>query len=95
MAEFQNRKNCCKVTGRLSRQDVVALWPKQDTLLSAEVELLDLSALEFVDSSGIAFLFHLVEQKQQAKKLLKLINPAEQLQPLIALYNLQALFSEA
>ncbi|MCL1077477.1 STAS domain-containing protein [Parashewanella spongiae] len=95
MAEFQNYNNYCKVTGRLARQDVVTLWPKQDTLLAAEVELMDLSALEFIDSSGIAFLFHLVEQQQQANKPLKLINPAEQLQPLIALYNLQTLFSEA
>ncbi|RLV60261.1 STAS domain-containing protein [Parashewanella curva] len=92
MAKFTVHDNSCSLSGRLSREEVVALWSKRQSLLSSQVSQLDLSELNYIDSSGIAFLFHLVKQQQKNNQTLLLVNPSQQLQSLIALYNLQPMF---
>ncbi|WP_133405471.1 STAS domain-containing protein [Parashewanella tropica] len=92
MAQFTINQDSCVLSGRLSREEVVALWTKRKSLLSSQVNQLDLSELNYIDSSGIAFLFHLVEQQKQNNLILLLVNPSQQLQSLIALYNLQPMF---
>ena len=93
MADFQHQQTTCFLKGRLSRPEVIALWPKQKAIVNNDIEQLDLSQLDYVDSAGVAFLFHLIEANAQNGRTLDLINPSKQLQPLIALYNLQTFFS--
>ncbi|RYV01013.1 phospholipid ABC transporter [Shewanella sp. OPT22] len=93
MAQFQHQQQTCTLTGKLSRQEVIELWPQQQAILSDQITAIDLSRLDYVDSSGVAFLFHLIEAGNKNGRTVNLINPSKQLQPLIALYNLQSFFS--
>lgn len=95
MADFQHQQQTCFLKGRLSRQEVISLWSQQNAIANNEINQLELSMLDYVDSSGLAFLFHLVEISNQKGRTLKLVNPSDQLQPLIALYNLQTFFSKS
>ncbi len=94
MVDFQHQAQTCHLSGRLSRKEVISLWPQQKTILIKEINQIELSQLEYVDSSGVAFLFHLVETCNENGRTMDLINPSKQLQPLIALYNLQSFFSK-
>ena len=95
MADFQHQQATCFLKGRLSRPDVIDLLPKKNSIINNDIKQLDLSELDYVDSSGVAFLFDLVEANQRKGRQIALINPSKQLQPLIALYNLQTFFSKS
>ncbi len=95
MADFQHQQTTCFLKGRLSRPEVIRLWSERNTIVNRDIQQLDLSELDYVDSSGVAFLFHLIEVNTQNDRTLDLINPSKQLQPLIALYNLQTFFSKS
>ncbi|MGB0893927.1 MAG: STAS domain-containing protein [Parashewanella sp.] len=92
MAKFALENSTGRLSGRLAKDDVIALWSEQSQLLDPTMTTLDLSQLEYVDSAGIAFLFHIQQSQLQSKNPLVLVNPAKQLQPLIKLYNLQDCF---
>ena len=95
MANFQHQQSTCILTGRLSRQDVIELWQQQRTIFNNDIQRIELSQLDYVDSSGVAFLFHLTQTRIEHGQRLDLVNPSKQLQPLIALYNLQSFFSKS
>ncbi len=94
MLQFKEEGDRCHVSGELSQQAVIALWPKVDNLLSAQVRRLDLSAIVTSDSAGVALLLHLVAQQHRKGKGLELIHAPLQLQKLIDLYDLQDFFVE-
>ncbi|MCL1038594.1 STAS domain-containing protein [Shewanella corallii] len=92
MIEFNAEANTCRVSGTLDQQDVVSLWPDRHKLLSPQIDRLDLSALSYSDSAGIAFLLALWRLHRQSGHTLTLTAPSEQVARLIALYDLQACF---
>ncbi len=94
MLQFKEDGDSCYVTGALSQQAVIAHWPQVDSLLSASVRHLDLSAIATSDSAGVALLLHLVAQQHNKGQKLKLVNAPLQLQKLIDLYDLQDFFTE-
>ena len=94
MASFQHNDSICYFKGRLSQQEVISLWVQQGDIITAKTAILDLSQLDYVDSAGVAFLFHLVERQHKQARSLGLANPSSQLQPLIDLYNLQPFFNQ-
>ncbi|MCE9687077.1 STAS domain-containing protein [Shewanella sp. AS16] len=92
MVEFVQQGEQCLVKGRLTQTDVSHLWTQKDTLLGPQTSELELSALEYSDSAGIAFLISL--SRQGRTQHLRLMAPSPQLKKLIALYNLAAFFCE-
>ncbi len=91
MVEFVQQGELCLVKGRLSQEQVVALWPQRHTLLNQETQALSLEDLEYSDSAGVAFLLALVRQHATP---LALCYASEQLEKLIDLYDLQSFFVE-
>lgn len=78
--------------GELDRETLLPLWQQREALL-ADKTAIDVSQLQRVDSSGLALLLHLREQRRQQGGELKISGATERLQTLVTLYNLQALMS--
>ncbi|MCF1426492.1 MAG: STAS domain-containing protein [Shewanella sp.] len=93
MIEFSVQDNVCRVSGTLEQHDVVSLWPVRQGLFPDEVDTLELSALSYSDSAGIAFLLALWRQRLTSGQSLCLTQPSEQLSKLVELYDLQACFN--
>ncbi|AEX53840.1 lipid asymmetry maintenance protein MlaB [Rahnella aquatilis] len=74
--------------GELDRETLVAFWDVRKKLMPG-VTCLDVSGLERVDSSGLAFLVHLREEASQQGITLTIAGITDRLRTLIALYNLQ------
>ncbi|MFB2682719.1 MULTISPECIES: STAS domain-containing protein [Shewanella] len=91
MVEFVQQGKICHLKGRLSQEQVVALWPQRQSLLSQDTQMLSLTELEYSDSAGVAFLLALVRQHCTP---LQLCSASDQLKKLIDLYDLQSFFTE-
>ncbi len=76
--------------GELDRETLQPLWQQRETLL-ADKTAIDVTQLQRVDSSGLALLLHLCEQRRQQNVEIKICGATERLQTLITLYNLQAI----
>ncbi|WP_127957756.1 lipid asymmetry maintenance protein MlaB [Serratia microhaemolytica] len=77
--------------GELDRETLRPLWQQRQTLLAGKT-ILDLSQLQRVDSSGLALLFHFLQQQGAT---LKITGISEQLGTLITLYNLSEFIDAA
>ncbi|WP_313080761.1 lipid asymmetry maintenance protein MlaB [Atlantibacter sp.] len=73
--------------GELDQETVVALWEQREAAM-AGIEVIDLHALQRVDTSGLALLLHLVDIGRQGGKTVRLAGMSENLATLAKLYNL-------
>ncbi|AQS40266.1 putative NTP binding protein (contains STAS domain) [Shewanella psychrophila] len=94
MVEFNCEGSVCRLTGRLSQGDVVKLWGKRKRLLSDKIEVIELSALTYSDSAGIAFILELIALAKRERREITLSAASSQLSKLIALYDLEHFFDE-
>ena len=94
MLEFKDEGNTCYVSGELSQTEVIRLWPRVDKLVTQGVASIDLSAINYSDTAGVAMLLHIFGLQHQAGGSLTLCHPPQQLQKLIDLYDLQDFFVE-
>lgn len=94
MATFTQKGEVCHISGQLGQNDVIDLWPKKDTLLASDTQVLELSQLAFSDSAGMAFLFELASLAANKGHKLVLKAPAYQVKKLIQLYDLKDFFVE-
>ncbi|MCL1125627.1 STAS domain-containing protein [Shewanella surugensis] len=92
MATFTQKDKVCHISGQLGQSDVIDLWPKKESLLAPDTQVLELSLLEFSDSAGVAFLFELASLVANKGQKLVLKAPANQLRKLIQLYDLKDFF---
>nr|WP_154324462.1 lipid asymmetry maintenance protein MlaB [Pantoea sp. 201603H] len=76
------------LSGKLDGETLLPLWQQRETVMK-QIEIIDVSALERVDSAGLALLVHLrqIIQQQGNTPIFQGIN--DKLHSLIALYNLQ------
>ncbi|BET42211.1 lipid asymmetry maintenance protein MlaB [Atlantibacter hermannii] len=75
--------------GELDQETVGALWEKREAAMS-EVSIIDLYAIDRVDTSGLAMLLHLVQIGRQGGKHVSLAGISDKLTTLAKLYNLPA-----
>ncbi|MCE9679972.1 STAS domain-containing protein [Shewanella sp. AS1] len=94
LLQFNVEQTQCYLSGHLSQQAVVELWPNVDNLLDNKVESLDLGGIESSDSAGVALLLHLMALKRRTGVTLMMQGAPSQLQKLIDLYDLQDFFAE-
>lgn len=87
-------ENTLRLEGELDRDTLLSVWEQRETLVNA-IELIDVSALERVDSSGLALLVHLREIATQQGGALRFVGIGDKLQSLITLYNLQQIIVSA
>ncbi|TQI82410.1 phospholipid transport system transporter-binding protein [Serratia fonticola] len=76
--------------GELDRETLLPLWQQRETLL-ADKTVIDVAQLQRVDSSGLALLLHLREQRREQGVEITISGATERLKTLITLYNLQAI----
>ncbi|MCU5773426.1 lipid asymmetry maintenance protein MlaB [Erwiniaceae bacterium BAC15a-03b] len=74
--------------GELDRETLLALWQQRDTVMK-QIDTIDVSALDRVDSAGLALLVHLRQMLQQQGKTPLFTGVTDKLLSLINLYNLQ------
>ncbi|GAA0787356.1 MULTISPECIES: STAS domain-containing protein [Pseudomonadati] len=100
MIEFEQQGDICLIKGRLTQDEVIQLWPNRHQLFTESTQVVDLSALTYVDSAGVAMLLALkglnLSKKDTASEVYSrtLIHPAAQLQKMIELYDLDTFFAE-
>ena len=99
MITFNQQEQQCFISGRLTQVEVKQLWPKRQELFTASTQVIDLAALEYVDSAGVALLLAFVRLNHASNQLpsvtCQLVNPSEQLIKMIELYDLDAFFGKA
>ncbi len=75
------------LSGDLDRDSLLPFWQQRETLL-AGMHVLDISALERVDSAGLALLAHVYQQQVTSQAPFSITGASERVKTLIALYNL-------
>ncbi|QIR13519.1 STAS domain-containing protein [Shewanella aestuarii] len=106
MISFEQQGETCLLQGQLTQDEVTQLWPNRHQLFTASTQVLDLSALTYADSAGIAMLLAMKgfpsiegvtdnEQQSAANVPMSrtLVNPSAQLTKMIELYDLDAFFA--
>ncbi|ARD23874.1 STAS domain-containing protein [Shewanella japonica] len=97
MIEFLQQGDICEIKGQLRQIEVIDLWSKRQELFTDSTQVLDLSALEYADSAGVAFLLELVSLGKSSKNTTqprRLAHPSKHLKRLIELYDLESFFLE-
>lgn len=74
--------------GELERETLQPLWQQRETLMK-QIDTIDVSALERVDSAGLALLVHLRQIALAQGKAPRFTGVTDKLRSLITLYNLQ------
>ncbi|MGB9095696.1 lipid asymmetry maintenance protein MlaB [Erwinia sp.] len=80
--------NQLHLSGELERETLLALWKQRETVMK-QIDTIDVSALERVDSAGLALLVHLRQIALQQGKTPHFTGINDKLRSLITLYNLQ------
>lgn len=75
--------------GELDQETVGALWEQREAAM-AGIGIIDLNAVDRVDTSGLAMLLHLVHIGHQGGKRVSLVGISDNLTTLAKLYNLPA-----
>lgn len=76
------------LAGELERETLLPLWEQRNSVMK-QIDTIDVSALERVDSAGLALLVHLRQTALQQGKVPGFTGITDKLRSLIALYNLQ------
>ena len=85
--EWQREGERLILRGELDQETVVALWEQREAAMVG-IDVIDLNALQRVDTSGLAMLLHLVDIGKQGGKTVSLAGMSENLATLAKLYNL-------
>ncbi|MHA6309958.1 MULTISPECIES: lipid asymmetry maintenance protein MlaB [Pantoea] len=91
---WQREASTLSLKGELDRDTLLSLWQQRDTLIK-DVDIIDVAALERVDSSGLALLVHLREIARAQGITPRFAGISDKLQSLITLYNLQQIIVSA
>lgn len=81
-----------RLSGELDRETLLDLW-QQRTSVMKQIDVIDVSALERVDSAGLALLVHLRQIAQEQGTTPRFQGITDKLQSLITLYNLQQIIT--
>jgi len=91
---WQREASTLLLKGELDRDTLLSLWQQRDTLIK-DVDIIDVAALERVDSSGLALLVHLREIARAQGITPRFAGISDKLQSLITLYHLQQIIVSA
>lgn len=80
--------NQLHLSGELQRETLLALWKQRETVIK-QIDTIDVSELDRVDSAGLALLVHLRQIALQQGKAPQFTGINDKLHSLITLYNLQ------
>lgn len=83
---WTSQETTLALSGQLDRESLLPLWQQREALLAGK-RTLDISALERVDSAGLALLTHVYQQQAKSGEF-AIVGANDRLKTLIALYNL-------
>lgn len=85
---WQRNASTLLLSGELDRDTLLSLWQQRETLIK-DVDVINVAALDRVDSAGLALLVHLREMARAQGTTPRFSGISDKLQSLITLYNLQ------
>ncbi|MDV7022505.1 lipid asymmetry maintenance protein MlaB [Atlantibacter subterraneus] len=85
--EWRREEDRLILRGELDQDTVVALWEQREAAMM-DIKVIDLNALQRVDTSGLALLLHLVDIGRQDGRTVSLAGISDNLATLAKLYNL-------
>ncbi|MDL4912716.1 MAG: lipid asymmetry maintenance protein MlaB [Enterobacterales bacterium endosymbiont of Blomia tropicalis] len=85
---WQRNASTLLLSGELDRDTLLSLWQQRETLIK-DVDVINVAALDRVDSAGLALLVHLREIARAQGTTPRFSGISDKLQSLITLYNLQ------
>lgn len=91
---WQRSADTLVLSGKLDRDTLLVLWQARDSAM-ADVTTIDVTALDRVDSSGLALLVHLRQIARAQGSTPVFLGITDKLQSLITLYNLQQIIVSA
>lgn len=86
---WQSQHNRLTLSGDLDRETLLPLWTQYKAMVLEEINEIDVSQLNRVDSAGLALLVQFIEEATSRKRNLVLTGITDRLNTLITLYNLQ------
>ncbi len=90
---YRTQQQTLTLQGELNRETLLPLWQQRYLLLTDQINVVDVSQLKQVDSSGLALLVHFHEQQHVRGVALKISGISDELYTLIVLYNLLDILS--
>lgn len=84
--------NQLRLAGELERETLLPLWQQRETVVK-QIDTIDVSSLERVDSAGLALLVHLRQIALAQGKEPQFTGITDKLRSLITLYNLQKIIA--
>ncbi|WP_275555610.1 lipid asymmetry maintenance protein MlaB [Mixta sp. Marseille-Q2659] len=94
LLSWQVEAKTLRLHGELDRETLLGLWQQRETVMQ-HIEVIDVSGLQRVDSSGLALLVHLRQIAQQQGNSPVFSGITDKLHSLITLYNLQQIIVSA
>lgn len=94
LLNWESEDRVLRLSGELGQETLLPLWQQRDSLMQ-QVDAIDVSNLERVDSAGLALLVHLRQRVVQRGESLRFSGITDKLHSLITLYNLQDMIAEA
>ena len=94
LLSWQVEAKTLHLRGELDRETLLGLWQQRETAMQ-QIEVIDVSRLQRVDSAGLALLVHLRQIAQQQGATPVFSGITDKLHSLITLYNLQQIIVSA
>ncbi|MFR0655535.1 lipid asymmetry maintenance protein MlaB [Pantoea sp. SIMBA_079] len=91
---WQRSTDTLVLSGKLDRDTLLTLWQQRETVMQ-NINVIDVAALERVDSAGLALLVHLREMVRAQGSTPLFSGVTDKLHSLITLYNLQQIIVSA
>ncbi|MDF2786466.1 MAG: anti-sigma factor antagonist [Pantoea eucrina] len=91
---WQRSTDTLVLSGKLDRDTLLTLWQQRETVMQ-NINVIDVAALERVDSAGLALLVHLREMVRVQGSTPLFSGVTDKLHSLITLYNLQQIIVSA
>lgn len=91
---WQLQADTLHLSGKLDRDTLLALWQQRESVM-AKADIIDVSALDRIDSAGLALLVHLREIAREQGRTPRFNGINDKLRSLITLYNLQEIIVSA
>lgn len=91
---WEKRDNVLYFQGTLDRETLLPAWQQRKALL-ADINTIDISALEHIDSTGLALFVHLKAEMEAQNRQFIIQGASERFQTLITLYDLDEIMNIA
>lgn len=88
---WEQSETTLRLSGTLNRESILAFWESREPLLT-QIDQVDVSALQHVDSTGLAMLVRLQGEFDALQRPLQIVGMSDNLTTLMELYGVQAFF---